>query len=1031
MRLKTDGEKKRKISMPLSFKLFLPLIVLSFLQMGVFFIALALSGEFSYIQSYAYNIFSEKTENRKEYVEGMLNGKVTSLEDTVNNLTEEIDAYLEETEHTAGDISKDKALNKDILRLSSVSLIELLRKSTVNDVYIILNSGEMYDQNGQKKESCLYFRDLDINSADRQNNTDIYVEVGSSDIARSLGITLDSEWSAHLEESKIQDDDLSFYYETVATAEQYGDKDLSLLGHWTAFTSITPLGQPSMKYTLPLRSSDGEVYGVLGIGVLQKTILSEIPSNDFFNESASYILAEDHDNTGVYTPLLHTGAVYNRLVTEGTVISQENVISSGIYNFNGEVQSGVDVIGCIKPMQLYNIGSPYLSDSWALVSVADESRVLSIYTTILSMMMVSTALSIVISLIFAIVISKRVTIPVKKIAKLVEEKMSDNSLLEFDISGISEIDRLSASISKLQVSVKNQASRVSKIISMSEMGLGVFMYDTRDKSVFLGESLIKLLEVQDLAIEDTVITAGEFLEIVKAVDNEHQIDDGFLSRLRCMRDGAASVELYSGSLNRWFRCQIVAGQDNLIGLVTDVTNTVIEKKKMEYERDYDVTTGLLNRRAYLTKLGELFTEPEQLGVAAVLMFDLDNLKYVNDTYGHDFGDDYIKTAANVLKSFRDYDGLTARLSGDEFNIFLYGFRTKEEVRAIVEKVVGELESSYCILADGTHYKVRASGGIAWYPDDSESYETLLKYADFAMYSIKHTTKGKIAEFDLSAYNKDSILLTGVEEMNRIIDEESLRYAFQPIISAKTGELYGYEALMRPQSDIFRSPLDFIRIAKTGAKLYEIERLTWKLALCDFKALCDDGTIQPTAHIFINSISDCKMKIEDVERIEQAYKECGLLKNIVLEVLEGEQADESFMQAKQKRMSDWGAMVALDDFGCGYNNEYALITLNPNLIKIDHSIISGCDRDISRQNIICNLVSHAKTHNILVLAEGVETSKELKTVIQCGVDYIQGYYVARPLFRPEPVSEKIKEEIRGYQGLKPNRRCFSKFRKRID
>ena len=103
---------------------------------------------------------------------------------------------------------------------------------------------------------------------------------------------------------------------------------------------------------------------------------------------------------------------------------------------------------------------------------------------------------------------------------------------------------------------------------------------------------------------------------------------------------------------RWLKFSLTRDNNNVVGLVQDTTNLVIEKKKIEYERDYDVTTGLFNRRAFYDKIEELFSEPDKLGVAAFLMWDLDNLKYVNDTYGHDFGDDYIKTAANVFKLFK-------------------------------------------------------------------------------------------------------------------------------------------------------------------------------------------------------------------------------------------------------------------------------------------------------------------------------------------------------------------------------------------
>ena len=394
------------------------------------------------------------------------------------------------------------------------------------------------------------------------------------------------------------------------------------------------------------------------------------------------------------------------------------------------------------------------------------------------------------------------------------------------------------------------------------------------------------------------------------------------------------------------------------------------------------------------------------------MWDLDNLKYVNDSYGHDFGDDYLKCAAEAFREFGEYGGIVSRLSGDEFNTFLYGYDSKEDIRQIIDIVKKKMDERYCTLADGTLFKLRASGGVAWYPDDSDSYEMLMKYADFAMYTVKHSTKGRIAEFDLSRYNREAIGINGVSEMNKIIDEARVRFAFQSIISAKTGEVYGYEALMRPLSELFSSPMELISIAKKSAKSYEIERLTLVHALRSFRALREKGIVDEHARVFINSLADCKMKQEDVDLLEIEYND--ILHLVVLEILEGEQANEEFMKAKQKRMEEWNALIALDDFGCGYNSEYALITLNPDLIKIDRAIISGCDSDLSRQNIITSLVAHAKMRNISVLAEGVETSGELKTVIECGVDLIQGYYVDHPLFDPRPVPERIKEEIAGYQ-----------------
>ena len=284
---------KRKVSSPLFHKIVVPMIMLSLIQMGVFFTTLAVSGEFSYIKRYVYNMFTEKTMNRKNYVENMMTDKVAPLFDAaleINSLTE---SYLEVQGRSASDISADKRLNKEIIRLSSQRLVELLRKSSVNDAFIILDSGELYCRDGDVKKSGLYLRDLDINSDDRTNNTDILVEIGSSDIAKEMGITLDSEWTAHLEVSRLNEEELDFYFETIETARKNTSMPVSTMGYWDGFSALAPLRQPSMKYTIPLIADDGTVYGVLGVGIMKKTFLSLIPSNDFFNESACYILAQD------------------------------------------------------------------------------------------------------------------------------------------------------------------------------------------------------------------------------------------------------------------------------------------------------------------------------------------------------------------------------------------------------------------------------------------------------------------------------------------------------------------------------------------------------------------------------------------------------------------------------------------------------------------------------------------------------------------------------------------------------------------
>ena len=136
------------------------------------------------------------------------------------------------------------------------------------------------------------------------------------------------------------------------------------------FPKISPSAQKSMKYTFPLVSSDGRVYGVVGIGLMEKTILKNIPANDFFNESACYIISSDIEGDGIYTPEIHSGPIYTRLVSADTVFDENADNSYGIYEFAAGHKSSS--LGCIQRMNIYNSGSPYNQQHWALISAADS-----------------------------------------------------------------------------------------------------------------------------------------------------------------------------------------------------------------------------------------------------------------------------------------------------------------------------------------------------------------------------------------------------------------------------------------------------------------------------------------------------------------------------------------------------------------------------------------------------------------------------------------------------------------------------------
>lgn len=987
-------------------KIVVPMICLVILQMLIFAIVLVVSGEFSYLKINSYNSISEKTENRKNYVESSLNQAMLNTNDTVKEINGIVSQILAEEKKTAADIAMDKELDKRIIKESADSLIGLVRKGSINDAFIILESDGLYNEDGAEQKTGLYIRDTDVNENSKIDNRDIYIEMGSSEISHDMGLALDYEWSLYVDMTNKED--FKFFYETIEAGKNNPDMLSDQLGHWTEFSKISRSAQESFKYTVPLISDDGCVYGVVGIGLLEKTIQQNIPSNDFMNESACYIIAVDYDDNGRYSMVMHSGPAYKRLIEDGTKIYQGTAGKYNMYDFSDSAK--IECVGSIQDINLYKSGSPFKYQRWVLISVADKEKVLSAYLTIIKTLVVSLICSLIVSIILSFIISGAINSPVKKMIHTLDSNKEAKELVQFASSGIIEIDELAMSVRDLQARVMENASRVSRIISMAGSGIGVFMYELSEDAFFVGESLIHLFDFDVQSEGDITMASDAFWDMFRQIDTEERVKN---SQIFADEDeDSDSLELeYIAARNgetRWVRLNMYRDSTSVIGLAQDITDAVVEMKKIEYERDYDITTGLLNRRAFYYKLGRLFSAKKKLKTAACFMFDLDNLKYVNDTYGHDFGDDYIRTAAGVFRLFESKKSIVARLSGDEFILFCYGYNSQNEIREIKHRLQEKLRESYCVLPDGAHYKMRASGGIAWYPQDATDSDLLIKYADFAMYTIKHSTKGNIGEFDKKAYKNDAVLVTGIEELNRIIDEGSIRYAFQSIISAKTGEIYGYEALMRPISDMLNTPREFVRIAKADAKLNEVERLTWIYGLKEYKKQVDSGNIGREARIFLNTIPNNMIDGESVSYLE---KECGdCLQHIVLEILESEQVNDDFINKKKELISKWDGMLALDDFGTGYNSEYALLELQPDLIKIDYSLISGCDKDVGRSSMIRDIVNIAKRSNIVVLAEGIETYDEMKVVIQCGVDLLQGFYLSKPLYEPIPLSEERKKEI---------------------
>ena len=436
----------------------------------------------------------------------------------------------------------------------------------------------------------------------------------------------------------------------------------------------------------------------------------------------------------------------------------------------------------------------------------------------------------------------------------------------------------------------------------------------------------------------------------------------------------------------------------------------LERRRIEHERDYDILTGLYNRQAFRRTCEELFAHPEKLGHAALVMTDLDNLKQINDTYGHDWGDQYLRQTGRCLAQSVPSGTLCARLSGDEFLLFFYGYRSREEIRRKLEELRDALHASTSTLPNGSQLHISISAGVAWYPKDSTNYNTLKKYADFAMYQVKQSKKGEMREFDVGMYNQEAYALQTRHEFEEMLRQGAVEYYFQPIFSARSGRVVAYEALMRPQMPTLRSPLAVLKLARELGRLYDVEHLTIFKASETFRNLRRKGLIREDALLFVNSIASVSLNDGDVQEYKKHYAD--LLPDIVVEITEEEELDLKELERKRYVPGASGT-VALDDYGSGYSNGNSLLTIEPRYVKVDISIIRNIDTNADKQQFLAGLVTYAKPRSIQVLAEGVETMAELQKVLELGVDLLQGYGCARPAPVPGPIASEAMNVLREF------------------
>lgn len=424
-------------------------------------------------------------------------------------------------------------------------------------------------------------------------------------------------------------------------------------------------------------------------------------------------------------------------------------------------------------------------------------------------------------------------------------------------------------------------------------------------------------------------------------------------------------------------------------------------EEIQYMAYADLLTGLPNWASLNERLkAEMGGTCQGEACGSVLFVDLDDLKTINDTFGHAYGDELIITASQRIREIVGKEVFVARTRGDEFVVLLPGNSNQLEIEQLSHKLLQALAVDCDILGD--RFSISASIGIAFYPRDGNTVEDILKNADNAMYAAKRNGKNSWHFFDRELQTAMLEKLMVSNSLRYALDRQELFLCYQPQVAADSREIMGFEALIRWKSAEYGtvSPARFIPIAEQSGLIVTIGDWVLRQACRFAKIMAEQG--RGDLYIAVN-ISPRHLAVRNfVELVEEAIVTAGIKpEQLELEITENVLLN-SMEDAISKftRLRAMGVRLALDDFGTGFSSLTYLRHLPVGTLKIDKSFIDIILEDKSQVEIIDSIISVAHALKMKVVAEGVEKEEQLEYLQDHQCDYVQGYLVSRPVIEEQ-------------------------------
>lgn len=488
--------------------------------------------------------------------------------------------------------------------------------------------------------------------------------------------------------------------------------------------------------------------------------------------------------------------------------------------------------------------------------------------------------------------------------------------------------------------------------------------------------------------------AASLIGAMIAIPLQRRITGPILSLIKAMRSIKDA---------RQYTAKVEHHADDETGELVDTFNQMIAEisyrdASLENLAYFDPLTGLPNRQLFQKQFDEVIGKSSGSDLAAALfLLDLDDFKQINDAFGHTAGDALLVSVAAILKEELTGNCRIARLGGDEFAIVAENVSSEHEAQSRMAPFIAALYRPIKLL-DHEIY-ISTSIGVALIPRDGRSAEELMRRADLALYSAKRRGPGLVhffkAEMDASVKDRTKT----AQALHQAISNGEFETHFQPQFDLKTGEVYGFESLIRwkhPERG-FIPPSQFIPVAENTSLIGKIG--SWVLwdSCSRGRAWLDEGLGEREISVNISVVQ--LLQVDFPKEVKKILRETGFPPYLLcLELTESLFIGKSIGKALSvlEGLKSLGISLALDDFGTGYSSLSYLEKLPFDKIKIDRSFVSGIEADANKRNLLSGIISLAHSLGRVIVAEGAETPGEVRLLRELGADIVQGYALSQPL-----------------------------------